>query len=102
MKRLDSNVGSLEAALQQRPEVLKAVRVDAPVNVPLGMVDELMHEFLFEFVVGHKIVGIDSGAVFDVAEDFVLQDFAAGVRDNLSADLAERSEERRVGKEGRS
>ncbi len=42
MKRLYTNVGSSQPALEQRPEVLKAVRVYAAIYVLLRMIDDLM------------------------------------------------------------
>jgi hypothetical protein len=38
MKRLHSNVGSLKAALQKRPEVFHAVHMNATANVRLSLV----------------------------------------------------------------
>ena len=52
MKRLDTNVGSVDAALQQAPEVFKAVSVNLPVNVLLGMVNDLVGVLLSQSVVG--------------------------------------------------
>ena len=89
MKRLNSNVGSTKAALQERPEVLKAVRVDAPINISLGMVNELMHESVMEFVIAHRIVAVDLGSVFDVVQDFVLQNLASSVRDYRCTNLTQ-------------
>ena len=51
MKRLNSNVSSAKAALQQRPEVFQAVRMDASLNVRLGMVHNVMHEAIMQQIV---------------------------------------------------
>ena len=48
MERLNTYVGTTDAALQQRPEVLKAVGVDATVDVLDSMIHNLMR------VVGSK------------------------------------------------
>jgi len=41
MERLDGDVGSGQAALQARPKVLDAVRVDVPVHIFNGVVDDV-------------------------------------------------------------
>jgi hypothetical protein len=46
MERLDRDVGTAQAAFQERPEVFQAVRVDLSVNVLDGMIDHLMLEFV--------------------------------------------------------
>ena len=40
MERLDAHIGALDAALQERPEVLDAVGVDRTVNVVLRVLHE--------------------------------------------------------------
>lgn len=50
MEGLDADVGSLDAALQQRPEILDAVRVDVPLDIPLGVVTaEVIRALFFVF-----------------------------------------------------
>jgi hypothetical protein len=39
MERLNADVGAGHAAVEQAPEVLKSVRVDAAIDVPLGVID---------------------------------------------------------------
>src|SRR5947208_4843328 len=56
MKRLYSNVGSTQAALQQRPEILYALHVNLSINVFLKMVHELMIVFRFQIVVTSELV----------------------------------------------
>src|SRR5260370_40678168 len=86
MKRFYSNVGSLKAALQQRPEVLHAVDVNATAHVTLGLVNKLMHEAPVHFAhVGYGIIGIDLGSVLHLVENFGLQSLALHIRHNLSA-----------------
>jgi hypothetical protein len=41
MERFDAHVGALDRPLQERPEVLAAVGMHVPVNVALGMVDNV-------------------------------------------------------------
>ena len=42
MKRFDANIGSVDAALQEAPEVLKAIGVDVTIDVFDGVIDDLM------------------------------------------------------------
>lgn len=42
MERFDAHIGTVYTALQQRPEVFEAVRVDATVHVLYGVVHDLM------------------------------------------------------------
>jgi hypothetical protein len=51
MKRLNSNVSTAKATLQEAPEVLQAIRVDPPVDVPLGMVHHVMDKVIADLVV---------------------------------------------------
>ena len=45
MERLDANVGAIQAALEQAPEVLQPVGVNLAINVlSIGVVDNFMHE----------------------------------------------------------
>jgi hypothetical protein len=46
MKRFNGNVRAVNAALQERPEVLAAVRMNLPINVGFGMVHNLMLELI--------------------------------------------------------
>ena len=52
MKRFHANVGSVNSALQQTPEVLQAVGVNLSVYVLLGMVDHLLGEICVQAIVG--------------------------------------------------
>jgi len=54
VKRLNADVGAVQAALQQRPEVLDEVRVDVPVHVGDSVIDGAMVEVLVESGVGRK------------------------------------------------
>ena len=42
MERFNGHVGALKGALQQAPEVLQPVGVDLPINVRLGVVDDVV------------------------------------------------------------
>jgi hypothetical protein len=74
MERFDSNVSSLQAALEKRPEVFDAVGVDFSAYIFLIMVDGLVNEILrLQFVIACPRIGVKSGLLFDLIQDFVLK-----------------------------
>ena len=88
MERLNSNVGSTKATLQEAPEVLQAIRVDSAVDVPFGMINNVMNKVVAHFVIADCVVCVDLCPVFDVLKQNVLESLASDVRDDLSAYLA--------------
>ncbi len=66
MKRLDANVGSLQATLEKRPEVFEAIGVNLAIHILFGVVNYLMLKFLVQADVRHKRIGIDRASWFDV------------------------------------
>ena|SRR6266850_1628486 len=66
MERFHANVGSFESALEQAPEVFESVGVNLPVNIRLGMVNDLVRESGLQVLVGHERVGINCTASRDV------------------------------------
>ena len=72
MERFNANVGAADAALQERPEVLKAVRMDATVNVLHCMVYDLMRVFSSESFIRKQSVSVESRARLDVLFNFRL------------------------------
>src|SRR5262249_51633974 len=60
------------AALQQRPEVLAAVRVDRAVHVGFGVVDDLVRVVGSQTSVGRERIGVDGGTGFDFGAHDVL------------------------------
>src|SRR5439155_13665094 len=73
MKRLNANVGSFKPALQERPEVLNAVRVNPTANVSLSVIHYVMHEAIVELVIADRFIGVDRRAMLHVLEYFILQ-----------------------------
>lgn len=69
VKRLHADVGAVQTALKQTPEVLHRVRVDIAVNVLDGVIDDRMAVVSFQPVVGQQFVTEDSRARFDVFAD---------------------------------
>ena len=68
MKRLNTNVGSAKAALQERPEILKAIRVNATANVFMSVIHVFMDEVIAHLVIAYGIVRVHGTAVLDVLE----------------------------------
>lgn len=88
VERFNADIGSLEAALQQAPEVFKSVGVNLPINVLFRMVNNLVGVVGFEPVVGRQGVSIDRAPRCNVEPDFVLQVFLPASGDYHSANLA--------------
>jgi len=76
MKRLNINVGALDRAFQQAPEVFQPVRVNMALGVANRMVDDLMNIILVHADIGAKRIGMQFRAFKDVlanvALDFVI------------------------------
>ena len=70
VERLDGNIGSLDRALQQRPEVFQPVSVDVPAHVGFGVVDDRVSVGVGQPIVGLERIGVDVSAGLDVRPDF--------------------------------
>src|SRR5208282_2010820 len=88
MKRLNRNVGSRNAALEQRPEVLKAVGVYAAIHVLSRMVNDLVRVFGCQTFIRLQRIGIERRASGDVLAYFILQNLFATARNDSGANLA--------------
>ena len=87
MKGLDADVGSFQAALQQRPEILDPVRVDIAIDVAFRVVDHLMHVIGIQSVVGAPCIAENVGAALDIFADESLKGRGAGIGDVPQANL---------------
>ena len=54
VERFYGNVGALESALQQTPEVLHTVHVDIPIDVSFHLVHEVVDELVAQIVVARS------------------------------------------------
>ncbi len=89
VKRLDADLGSLQAALQERPEVFDAVSVDVSLDVLFGVIHELVNVILFESGVRCQFVSEETWEpAFDVCAHFFLQRATLAIRDVFHAHLA--------------
>ena len=65
MKRLNSNVGSTKPALQQRPEVLYALRVNLAAHILFNMVNSRVNVILSrDFLIGREAIRVERCPVF--------------------------------------
>src|SRR5437588_672255 len=87
MKRLDSNVSAVQVALEQAPEILKPVSVDAPVDVPLSVIHNIMHIPPIQFVVSGVTIGINGRPMLDLFENLSLQTGTAHIGNYFSSNL---------------
>src|SRR5690349_7344162 len=88
MEWLDRNVGALEGALQQTPEVFASVGVNLPIDIPLGMVDNVVDVVRVQAVIREQFVGVDIGAAAHVLADVGLKNVLPVVSDYADANGA--------------
>src|SRR5205814_10622211 len=88
MKRLHAHIRCRNAALEERPEILKAVSVYATIHVLRGMVNNLVRVIGCQSIIGHERIGVESRASSDVLAYFILQYGLATVGNNGSANLS--------------
>ena len=63
VERLDANVGSVQSALEETPEVLHRVGVDVAVSVFDGVVDDGVLIVTFQTIVGFQFIAEDRRAL---------------------------------------
>jgi len=89
VERFHVHVSSLEAALEQTPEVFESVGVNLSINVGLSMVYDLVLESLvLESLIGHERIGIDGAACLDVGANLGLQVMLPASGNDVRANLA--------------
>src|ERR1700683_2234745 len=88
MKRLDRYICSIQAALQQGPEVFNAVGVDVIFYVAFKMIHYLVEVAIFQIVVASEFVGVDFGSrLYKLAHD-LFRDVLFATRNHGSFHLA--------------
>src|SRR5258708_23394251 len=84
-----ADIGAFQLALEQTPEVFESVSVNLPINVPFGMVNDLMLESLFlESLIGHERIGVDRAACFHVSANVGLEGVLFTIADHSSPDFS--------------
>src|SRR5579884_563811 len=88
MERLNTDVGSCNPTLEQRPEVFEPVRVNLPVNVLLRMVNNFVSVIPRQSVIREQRVSVERGASLHVCLNCGLQASFAPIFDNKGANLS--------------
>src|SRR5579864_520283 len=88
MERFNGNIGSFQSALYQTPKVFESVRVNLPVNVFFGMVNDAMSIFLIQSPIRMAIVRRELRAGFDIISNKGLQNVTLSILKNLSSHFA--------------
>ncbi len=79
MKRLNTYVCSTKAALQETPEILKAICVNFSASVCFRMVHEFVKVFILQPIVSAVRICIECCSRFNMLADERLNIFAASV-----------------------
>jgi hypothetical protein len=87
MERLNTHVGSVQTALERRPEVLKAVGVNAFIDLVNCAVNNLVSVVAGKTLLGKRRLGVWSRTSFYVLANFSLKNMLAAALDNRSAKL---------------
>jgi hypothetical protein len=85
---LDANVGAVQTALEQAPEVLHGVGVDVLVHILYRMVDNGVFVIRLQPIVGEQLIGEDRGTGFDMLTHVRLKFLLAATADDESANFA--------------
>lgn len=85
---LHADVGSVQAALQERPKVFHRISVDVAVHVLDRVIDDLVLKVIFQTIVGFQLIGEDRCARFDVLFEIRLQSFLLAVIQDYCANVA--------------
>lgn len=103
VERLDTDVRSVQSALQQAPEVFHAVRMDLSLDIGFRVIDNLVRVILAQSKVGNHFVRVQMGTRFNVLMngrdhaqilrvlDHASTDFAATLQHALNCRLADRA-----------
>lgn len=88
VKRFDADIGPANGALEKRPEVFKAVGVNAVFDVAHSVIDFLVCVVRMQPVIRGQRVGIDRGAGFNMLVDFGGQRSTSRIRNRSRNDAA--------------
>ena len=88
VKWFNADVSTPEAAFEQAPKILHAVRVDFAFGVALGMVNRFVDVIALQTIIRTKGIGEYLGAGLDMLPDFALNRCAFGVWDVFEPHLA--------------
>ena len=81
MEWFDAHISTVDATLQQRPEVFKAVGVDATVDVFDGMIDDLVCILPGQTLIREKGIGVEGRTGLNMLLYFRLESgFSCGLQ----------------------
>src|SRR5580658_6587371 len=86
MKRLDADIGSLQTAFQETPEVFHPVGMDLPVRVSFSVVDDFVSVFI-QAIVRFQFIAVDGRSGFHMLTDVGLDSGLAPIRNDGGAYL---------------
>src|SRR5271157_5968241 len=88
MERFHTHVSTMQAALEQRPEIFKAIGVYAAIYVLNRVIYDLMLELVMQSLVSTHLVSVERGACFDVLTNDRLQSFLLAICNDLGANFS--------------
>src|SRR5579863_582046 len=88
MKRFDRNIGPIDAAFEEAPEILKSIGMYLAANVFNRMVNNLMSVLGLKAIVRPQCIAVERRASFNIGLDFSMDGFLFAVCDYRSPHLA--------------
>jgi len=88
MERFDANVGALQSALQETPEIFESVGMHLAVHVAFRVVNHVVGIIADETFVGLQSVSEQGGHGSNILPDFPLNHILAPIRNDLSANFS--------------
>ena len=88
MERFNRNVGAMNPALQETPEIFKGVRVNRSLHIRHRMIDDFVGVLTFQAVVGLQLIAVQSRARFNALLNLILKCFLSSIFDYNSLDFA--------------
>lgn len=87
VERVHTHIGTVQAVLQQEPEILHSVGIDVSANVLLGAIDDPVDVVFIKSPLGDDFVSEDFSAGRDVSADAAAKSFFVPVLDNPNMNL---------------
>ena len=88
MEWLDAHIGSTDGALQEAPEVFKAIGMDSAVHIGDGVVDDLMPVLSCKPFIRVECIGINCGPFLNMLFDLGEKSLSFGARNNMSPNFS--------------
>jgi hypothetical protein len=95
VERLDADVGAMQPAFKEAPEILGSVGVYLPIHICLSMIDHLMGEVIGKPIVGLQGIAVQIRSNLNVLADQTVKFRLPAGANNLRADLSAALQNRR-------